>query len=212
MIAMTTAAAAMDPEAGLSQATLTILTSDSALQMAPGERVPAAMNWVMSALDDLDPLVHALLEPIGLIALSATRVEFALAVVRAFATGGGIDYQCSAKDKVRAIRRSAALTGAAGSDAARTVDEWATAAEVALNERGELMHSFPSVTSDILDADWIRMGKEPPRNSAVWLTRLRGGSRERTREDLIELADRLTGLANSLPTVHDALRLLTVED
>lgn len=165
----------------------------------------------MSALDDLDPLVRPLLESIGLIALSATRVEFALAVVRALATGGNIDYRGSAKDKVSGIKQSPALAEMAGSEAVRTVEEWATAAEAALNERGELMHSFPSVTSDILDEDWIRMGEQPPKGRVVALTRLRGGTRVR-REDLFELADRLSGLADRLPSMHDALREFTDKD
>lgn len=138
----------------------------------------------MSALDDLDPLIRPLLEPIGLIALSATRVEFALAVVRALAAGGGVDCGGSAKDKVSAIRRSDPLTRAAGTEAARAVADWATAAEAELNERGILMHSFPSVTSDILDDDWIRMGVEPPGSRVVSLTRLKGRTNSQTREDL----------------------------
>ncbi len=166
----------------------------------------------MSALDGLDPLVRPLLEPIGLIALSATRVEFALAVVRALATGGGVDYQGSVKSKVSAIKGSRALAEAAGTEAARTVEEWATAAEAALNERGELMHSFPSVTSGILDEDWIRMGEEPPISRVVSLTRLRGGTRVWSRDDLFELADRLSALAERLPAMHDELTVFTAKD
>lgn len=105
-----------------------------------------------------------------------------------------------------AIKRSPALAEMAGTEAARTIEGWAAAAETALNERGELMHSFASVTSDILDEDWIRMGEEPPISRVVSLTRLKGGARVRSKEDLFELADRLSGLADRLPSMHDTLR------
>jgi len=149
------------------------------------------------ALDRLDALIRPLAEPIGVVAMTAARVEFGLALVRSSVTGlpvtfGPIDRW------VKEVRRAVRQLGAAETDHGQAVINWAKKAAHLLGQRGELLHSIWSQTSDIHPDDWRRMGHEPPER-VVHSTRLRDG------EGLVRTADSVHELADALSDHMEAL-------
>jgi len=152
--------------------------------------------------------VQPFLEPLGLVALNATRIEFLLGYVRVLLIGGKIVFK-ETRGTVRDIRRGLIDAGIEGADAAAVV-AWSEQARDLLAKRGNLMHSLWNATSDILPDDARRMGIEPLPPPRVHSTRLRAeddeGAVSRDVEEVWQLASDLDDHASALVDVYPILR------